>query len=717
MLELLKKYFGYDQFRPMQKEIIGHVLAGGDSLVLMPTGGGKSLCYQLPALKFEELTLVISPLIALMKDQVDVLKANGVPAEFINSTLTQPEVEQIQMRLSKGEIKILYIAPERLTATGFRKFLSTLKVSLIAVDEAHCISEWGHDFRPDYRNLRSLRDNFPKTPIIALTATATSKVREDIIKQLELNGAQTFISSFNRSNLTYIVQPKKNSLDELLLLLNKHKGEPAIIYCFSRKGTEELASVLRSEKFNAHPYHAGLDNAKRKMTQEKFIRDEIQIIVATIAFGMGIDKPDVRLIVHFDLPKSIEGYYQETGRAGRDGLPSKCILFYSYGDKIKHDYFINQIEYPSEKEKAMFKLSQMVDFCEAQACRRAFLLEYFGEKQSEQSCDGCDNCLAPARQFDATEIARIILSGVIRTGERFGANYVIDVLRGSGSNKIVERGHDKLSIFGVAAEHSAEALKQIFRSLITNNLMEKSGREYPVLRVTEIGRCFLRSNDSILLPQPKIMEETRTVLNHHSQANNDLEFDKELFEKLRILRKKSAYEQNVPPFVIFGDKSLQEMAFYMPQSVESFSNIFGVGAEKLARFGTIFIEAISEYAREHELEEKARQPLRHGKIRTTAQKSFTYAQTKNLVIQKMSLSEIARHRGYTIGTIIGHLEKLAKNDKELDLEYLKPPPDRFKIIANAFKESGALTLAPVKLLLGDNFDYEELRLVRLFLHL
>ncbi|MEC8857302.1 MAG: ATP-dependent DNA helicase RecQ, partial [Chloroflexota bacterium] len=409
MLDQLKSYFGFDRFLPLQKGIISKVLARHDTLVLMPTGGGKSLCYQLPALRFKGLTLVVSPLIALMKDQVDGLRANGVPAELLNSTLDSEESSLVQDRARQGKIKILYVAPERLALPGFQRFLQSLNVNLIAIDEAHCISEWGHDFRPDYRNLKTLRQSFPGVPVIALTATATEQVREDIINQLGLINPETFISSFNRPNLTYTIQPKTEPLGSLIHLLEKHRGGSAIVYRFSRKATEETALELSERGFSALPYHAGLERDVRRDTQEKFIRDQVQIVVATIAFGMGIDKPDVRLVVHYDLPKTVEGYYQETGRAGRDGLASDCVLFYSYGDRSKQEYFIGQIEDDDERNKAHTKLEQILAMCDLQTCRRAYLMKYLGESWPKTECGGCDICLLPREEFDATEIAQKIL--------------------------------------------------------------------------------------------------------------------------------------------------------------------------------------------------------------------------------------------------------------------------------------------------------------------
>ncbi|MBW3538278.1 DNA helicase RecQ [Candidatus Parcubacteria bacterium] len=589
---LLKTYFGYDRFRPLQREIVAHVLAGNDALVLMPTGGGKSLCYQLPALALPGLTLVVSPLIALMKDQVDALQANGVAAAFVNSSLPAAEIARIQTRAGRGELKLLYVAPERLAAAGFRDFLASANVSLIAIDEAHCISEWGHDFRPDYRNLARLRQDLSGVPVIALTATATPKVGRDIVHQLNLAGGRTFTSSFDRPNLTYSVQPKRRARQRLEALLGRYRGQPAIVYCFSRSDTEKLAAALTAAGFSAAAYHAGLSPQARSAAQERFIRDKVSVIVATIAFGMGIDKPDIRLVVHWDLPKTVEGYYQEMGRAGRDGLPSECVLFYSFGDTVKHSYFINELAAVAERDNARQKLAQMVAYCEGEECRRRFLLRYFGERPGEEgSCGGCDACLAPPPSADATEITQKILSAVLKTGQRFGAGYVCAVLRGARTGQVLERGHDRLSVFGIAPDYSDVVLKQLMRLLVGRGLLGKSPGEYPTLAVSAAGRRFLSQRQSITLPRVQAPE---TVV-RRPRAAGDLAYDQGLFEKLRGLRKRLADEQGVPPFVIFGDKTLMEMAHYLPQTATALRRIFGVGEQKMARLGEAFLTVISAH--------------------------------------------------------------------------------------------------------------------------
>ena len=611
MRQLLKRHFGYDEFLPLQEEIISTVLKERDALALMPTGGGKSLCYQLPALQLGGLTLVVSPLIALMKDQVDALRANGIPAAFINSKLPYAEIGRVQRQAQQGALKILYAAPERLSQPGFQRFLATLKVSLVAVDEAHCISVWGHDFRPDYRRLGELRRSLPGVPFLALTATATERVREDIVKQLHLERTERFVASFNRANLSYTVLPKQgDSFTRLAELLEEHKGESAIIYCTARKDTEEMAARLRDNGFDAQPYHAGLDDDVRDRTQDHFIHDRTAIIAATIAFGMGIDKSNIRLIVHYDLPKSLEGYYQETGRAGRDGLPSDCVLFYSYADVSKQEYFIERIEDEVERRNAREKLDRIVAFCQLQSCRRRYLLRYFSEEWPGSDCGGCDFCLTPREAFDATEIARKILAAVVETRARFGVAHVADVLRGSRKKKVMELGHDALSVYGIVADYSADEIKEIAGVLVEEGLLRREEGKYPTLSVTKAGRRFLESREPLKLTRLK-REERRAS----TASRTALDFEPALFEELRIVRGRLAAEKGVPAYVIFSDATLQEMAYYIPQSRDSLARIFGVGDVKLEQFGDAFLLIIRDYAGRHGLEERGKPAYNVEEIR------------------------------------------------------------------------------------------------------
>ncbi len=710
MLEQLKAYFGFDRFLPLQEEIITKVLAKRDTLVLMPTGGGKSLCYQLPALRFKGLTLVVSPLIALMKDQVDGLLANGVPAGLLNSTLTAQEANQVQDQARQGKIKILYVAPERLALSGFQRFLQSLDVSLIAIDEAHCISEWGHDFRPDYRNLKSLRKDFPGVPVIALTATATEPVREDIVNQLALDKPEIFISSFNRPNLTYTIQPKTEPLGSLLHLLEKHQGGSAIIYRFSRKATEETALELSERGFSALPYHAGLERDLRRETQEKFIRDQVQIVVATIAFGMGIDKPDVRLVVHYDLPKTVEGYYQETGRAGRDGLPSDCVLFYSYGDRSKQEYFISQIEDDDEREKAHTKLEQVLALCDLQTCRRAYLMEYLGESWPETDCGGCDICLLPREEFDATEIAQKILSAAVRTGERFGVNYLVDVLRGSANKAVRTRGHHELPVFGISRDVDADELKEMVRSLVTNGLLAQNGGDYPTLSVSQKGRKFLNDREKLTLTR---LKQTTPVQKTALAGDRETAYNTKLFDELAALRLEIATDREVPAYQIFGNKSLQQMAFHMPQNEVEFSKISGVGDAKLRDFSERFLEVINEYMQANG------QPVAVNPVPVSAPKkrvrgiSMSIRETKDLVAQGLSFEEVAEQRGISETTIRSHLERFIQEGGQIDLGHLMPTEDRRVKIESAFKEMGEARLTPVREFLGDDYTWDELAVVRM----
>ena len=613
MKKLLKKYFGYDEFRPMQEEIVNHIVKGNDCFVLMPTGGGKSLCYQLPALKLDGLTLVVSPLIALMKDQVDALKTCGVSAEFINSSLSPKQIAEIFGKLKKNLVKILYVAPERFSLPSFQEFLKTLPVSLVAVDEAHCISEWGHDFRPDYRHLSRLKYLFPRTPLVALTATATAKVRADIASQLQLGGARVFISSFDRKNLHVRVIEKKQAFQKLSAILQKYRHDPVIIYCFSRKETEDIARQLRSQRFKAKAYHAGLSTKDRNAAQELFIKDEINIIVATIAFGMGIDKPDVRLVVHYTYPKTLEGYYQEIGRAGRDGLPSECVLFYTYADTRKHEFFIDQIRDDESRERSRQKLQEVMNYAQLATCRKKYLLSYFGEELAQSSCGACDICQAKSAtaseagkpdspaEFEATAAARMLLAAATLLENRFGQSHVIDVLLGKKLKKIKYHGHNRLSVYGIAAGQSEKQLSHVASQLIDLGYLVKSEGRFPTLAITKTGMVFLQGKETLELPKPGNEEKIEKLVQAKIKKSK-LGYNEELFEMLRVLRKELADKAQVPPFVIFNNVSLQEMARYFPRTNEEFARINGVGAMKLKQFGKTFLKAINGFLKENNIE-------------------------------------------------------------------------------------------------------------------
>ena len=700
------------------------MLAGRDSIVLMPTGSGKSLCYQLPAVMLDGVTLVVSPLIALMKDQVDALKRRGVAADFINSTMTYDEMLRVQMEAYHGRLDILYAAPERIALPRFRDFLHALKLSLIAIDEAHCISEWGHDFRPDYRNLQTLRGDFPSVPVIALTATATERVRGDIVEQIRMPEAAQFVASFNRPNLTYRVLPKRRSFDVLAGLLSGHGEGSAIVYCFSRQGTEDLASRLSERGFGVLPYHAGLEDDVRRETQERFLRGDAPIIVATIAFGMGVDKPDVRLVVHYDLPKSVEGYYQETGRAGRDGKPSECVLFYSYRDKINQEYFIGQIEDDAQRQNAEEKLARMIEYGDAASCRRAFLLGYFGEEWTEDGCGSCDVCLAPSEEpdpattYDGTEIAQKALSAIIRTRERFGANHVVAVLRGSRAQRVLQLGHDGLSVHGIARGTPEDDLKDVIDQLVDKGLAaRRTDGDYPTLYVTDRGRDFLKNGETVTL-----------VRTSPAPPSGGGDFDADLFEKLRALRKRIADEMNVPAFVVFGDATLRQMASHLPLDRDSLMRIRGVGESKLQQHGDAFIAAIREHAAAQggrdirpssgatssgaTVTPRPRTGGTHVQSRRTG---GAHMQTLELVREGSNVAEIAAARGISQQTVLTHMERLMDEGESFEIAHLLPPAHRSERIAHAFRATGDERLKPVMDRLGGSFSYEEIRLVRLHL--
>src|SRR5256886_4883098 len=589
----LKKHFGYDEFRPLQREIIQDALAGRDVFVLMPTGGGKSLCFQLPALTRDGLTIVVSALISLMKDQVDALQTSGIPATYLNSTVDREEAKARWRGLHRGEYRLLYVAPERLMLDTFLERALNWNIAQFAIDEAHCISEWAHDFRPEYRELKKLRKHLPDVPIMALTATATEQVRADIIKELHLRDPRLYVASFNRPNLTYRVVAKTAPYDQLLAFMRSRPNDSGIVYCASRKSTESLARNLNEDGVTAKPYHAGLTTSERTKHQESFLRDDVRIVTATIAFGMGINKPNVRFVVHYDLPKNIESYYQETGRGGRDGLPSECVLLFNPGDVVKQLHFIDE-KSENEARIARAQLQQMVHYADARECRRTTLLRYFGEQYAKSSCEGCDNCLTPRETFDGTIPAQKFLSCVHRicakSGFGFGLNHVADVLRGADTEAIRQRGHNQLSTYGIGSDLKREAWQAIGRELLRLGFVECAPGKFATLALTRTGRDALRHRAPITLTK-----QIEVVARDQKARAGAIECDEVLFERLRGLRRKLADERNVPAYVIFSDVSLREMARNYPTTAAEFRRIPGVGEQKLKDFAAPFLSEIKNY--------------------------------------------------------------------------------------------------------------------------
>ncbi|MEP7234641.1 MAG: DNA helicase RecQ [Ignavibacteriota bacterium] len=711
MEELLHKYFGYTEFRPLQREIIQGVLNQKDSFVLMPTGGGKSLCFQLPALMMPGLTVVVSPLIALMKDQVDGLLASGVPATFINSSLFAGDIEERMRAIKRGKIKLLYVAPERLLMPAFLEFLKEITISLFAIDEAHCISEWGHDFRDDYRKLRVLKKTFPGVPLMAMTATATKRVQDDILEQLKFGKESLrYKASFDRPNLRYSVLPKEKQFPRLLDFLKSHKDESGIIYCFSKKSTDALAAALCEKGYKALAYHAGLDGKIRTKNQESFVKDECDIICATIAFGMGIDKSNVRFVVHYDLPKSMAGYYQETGRAGRDGLDSECLLFFSYGDKRKIEYFFAEIQNERELRQAQEELDNMLRYAESRTCRRKMLLAYFGERYPKDNCGNCDNCAPSGKEksLDATREAQMFLSCVARVEQRFGIKYVIDVLRGSEDQRILSNRHHDLSTYGIGKSQKVKYWQSLAHELIAGKFMIQDSENYGILKLTPAAWELMKGERKLELrtfEEPQ--RESKTAL------ISDLPEDhKNLFEKLRVLRKNIADKNAIPPYVIFHDSTLRDIVARLPKTRDELLNVLGVGESKADKYGKLFVEEVHAFLREHPIE-KIDLPKGHYIPPVESQTSLA---SYRLYKQGQSPAEIAKSRDVAISTIMTHLEVYIASGEITDISQFVSA-EKIPLIQGSLEKHGDAVLYPIMEELGkDKFTYDELKVVRAFLN-
>lgn len=696
-LQILQEKFGYSSFRLEQEAIIHSVLQKQDTFALMPTGGGKSLCYQVPALLFDGLTIVISPLIALMKDQVDALRVNGIAAAFLNSTQTATEQHNILNQVTNNTLKLLYLAPE----SGFLNKLSSFNVSLIAIDEAHCISQWGHDFRPEYLLLAKLKHTMPQVPVIALTATADRLTRKDILEKLELHNPVTFISSFNRANIRYTVEPKKQSFDRLLDFLTNRKDESGIVYCLSRASVETLAHDLTRAGFNALPYHAGLPKEERANHQEMFLRDETKIMVATVAFGMGIDKSNVRYVVHMDLPKNIESYYQETGRAGRDGLASEALLFYSYADVSKMKRFVEIEGNTHQSEIQLKKLDQMAAYGDLVTCRRKYLLTYFDE-QTSVHCGNCDICLTKVDRVEGTEAAQKVLSAVTRLQERFGAGYIIDFLRGSNAEKI-QAHHKQLKTYGIGADMSKETGGNIIRDLLAQEYLMKADGLYPVLKLTPKSTAVLRGEEVVMITKSKEKIEARN-------SYETPPYEAELFRQLKALRMDLAKAENVPAYIVQSDATLVELAAYLPHTREELANISGFGHVKIEKYGQQFLNIVIEYCRAYNLTSRThlKQPKRPRNTKPNRE-SDTKKQSLDLFKAGNSIATIAELRKLSVSSIENHLTFYIEQG-QLSIHDLVEDP---KIIAiqQAIDHVGGGMLSPIKQHLGDGYSYGEIHMV------
>ncbi|MBD2292831.1 DNA helicase RecQ [Anabaena sphaerica FACHB-251] len=702
----LKHHFGYDQFRPGQRQIIEDALQNRDLMVVMPTGGGKSLCFQLPALLKPGLTVVVSPLIALMQDQVEALRTNNISATFLNSSLNTYKVRSREEAIMNGKVKLLYVAPERLVSDRFLPLLDVVKekigIANFAIDEAHCVSEWGHDFRPEYRQLILLRKRYPQVPTTALTATATDRVRSDIIQQLGLKQPSIHIASFNRQNLYYEVRSKsKQAYAELLEIVRENEGS-GIIYCLTRKKVDELTFKLQKDKVAALPYHAGLSDEERSKNQTRFIRDDVRVMVATIAFGMGINKPDVRFVIHSDLPRNLESYYQESGRAGRDDEPSRCTLFFSFGDVKTIEWSINQKTDPQEQLIAKQQLRQVIDYAEGTDCRRTIQLSYFGER-FPGNCGNCDNCLYPKPVQDWTIEAMKFLSCVARCKERYGMVYIIDVLRGAKNQKIALNKHDELSTYGIGKDRTVDEWRMLGRSLLHQGLLEQTPDGYSVLKLNPLSWEVMRKQRTVSIAVP-VAQKINLEDGNTKAAEVEI-----LMNRLRILRKQLADEQAVPPYVIFHDSTLKLMAQVQPKTLYEFGELSGVGSHKLAQYGDKFLAEIQAYRQEQNLQIPKNNPVYYPAVDNFP--SDTESSTLELYQQGLTIEEIAQERNVRTSTIIKHLSDLIEKNQPVDLNQLVPLEHQKKIW-QVLEVLGDISLTPIRENLGQSYTFDEIRLVR-----